>query len=67
MPTKIILTRHGHVEGIEPRRFRGRADVPLTPLGIEQAKQTAIKISSAWQPSVVYTSPMVRCISTGAC
>jgi hypothetical protein len=23
MPTKIILTRHGHVEGIEPRRFRG--------------------------------------------
>ncbi len=43
MQVKIILTRHGHVEGIEPRRFRGaRTDIPLTPLGIEQAKQMAI-------------------------
>ena len=66
MRAKIILTRHGHVEGIEPRRFRGRADVPLTPLGVEQAKQTAIKISGAWRPLVVYTSPMARCVSTGA-
>ena len=66
MTTKIILTRHGHVEGIETRRFRGRTDVPLTPLGVQQAKQTAIKIASAWRPSIVYTSPMGRCVSTGA-
>ena len=28
--TKIILVRHGHVEGISPERFRGRADLLLT-------------------------------------
>jgi phosphoserine phosphatase len=31
--TKIILTRHGHVEGINPERFRGRTDLSLTELG----------------------------------
>jgi phosphoserine phosphatase len=28
--TKIILIRHGHVEGISPERFRGRADLSST-------------------------------------
>lgn len=27
--TKVILTRHGSVEGIDPDRFRGRAEIPL--------------------------------------
>src|ERR1700730_12117219 len=31
--TKILLVRHGHVEGISPERFRGRADLPLTAGG----------------------------------
>jgi phosphoserine phosphatase len=65
MTTKIILTRHGHVEGIKPRRFRGREDIPLTSLGIEQAKATALRIATSWQPAVTYTSPMGRCVSTG--
>ena len=30
--TKIILVRHGHVEGISPERFRGRAELALTPI-----------------------------------
>jgi broad specificity phosphatase PhoE len=63
--TKIVLTRHGHVEGIEPERFRGRADVPLTELGRAQAKATARRISSAWRPRIVYTSPLGRCVETG--
>ncbi len=66
MTTKIILTRHGHVEGIEPQRFRGREDVPLTALGVEQAQATAIRIAAAWPPAAIYTSPLRRCISTGA-
>jgi len=65
MTTKIILTRHGHVEGIKPRRFRGRKNIPLTSLGAEQAKATASRIASAWQPVAVYASPMARCVSTG--
>ncbi len=65
MATKIILTRHGHVEGITPRRFRGREDVPLSNLGRAQADATGERISAAWRPSVVYTSPMGRCVATG--
>ena len=62
--TKIILTRHGHVEGISPERFRGRTDLPLTELGEAQAKAVAIRVASAWTPSMVYTSPMRRCLAT---
>lgn len=31
--TKFIRTRHGHVEGIDPERFRGRTELPLPELG----------------------------------
>jgi phosphoserine phosphatase len=63
--TKIILTRHGHVEGISPERFRGRTDVPLTEKGESQARAAAARIASGWKPQVVYTSPMTRCVATG--
>lgn len=63
--TKIVLTRHGHVEGISPERFRGRTDVPLTRLGEAQAQAVATRIAAAWKPKIVYTSPMTRCVATG--
>jgi len=63
--TKILLIRHGHVEGIKPERFRGRADVPLTDRGAAEAKAVAQRIASTWRPTKVYTSPMKRCIDTG--
>jgi Histidine phosphatase superfamily (branch 1) len=66
LTTKIILTRHGHVEGIDPRRFRGRAEIPLTALGVAQAKATAERIAASWRPVKIYTSPMGRCVATGA-
>ncbi|MGA7330044.1 MAG: histidine phosphatase family protein [Rhodomicrobium sp.] len=66
MTTKIILTRHGYVEGIKPPRFRGREDIPLSGLGVAQAKATAIRIAASCEPIAVYTSPMGRCISTGS-
>lgn len=65
MATKIILTRHGHVEGIQPARFRGRKDVPLSKLGVAQAAATARRIATGWRPSSLYTSPLSRCIETG--
>jgi phosphoserine phosphatase len=64
--TKLILVRHGHVEGIEPERFRGRADVPLTAEGVRQAFATARYLASRWQPTIAYTSPLERCVQTGA-
>jgi phosphoserine phosphatase len=63
--TKILLVRHGHVEGINPERFRGRADVPLTDRGAAEAKAVAQHIASSWRPRKVYTSPMKRCVDTG--
>ena len=64
--TKILLIRHGHVEGIEPRRFRGRAGVPLTALGLAQAQAVARRVAAGWQPIKVYTSPLERAVLTGA-
>jgi broad specificity phosphatase PhoE len=64
--TKIILVRHGHVEGIHPPHFRGREDLPLTELGHAQAFAVAQRIAAKWQPEGVYTSPLSRCVVTGA-
>jgi phosphoserine phosphatase len=64
--TKLLLTRHGHVEGIRPERFRGRAPLELTARGRTEAAAIAERIAGAWQPSKVYTSPLGRCVATGA-
>jgi probable phosphoglycerate mutase len=61
----LILVRHGHVEGIEPARFRGRLDLPLTERGRSQALATAIYIGSKWPIAAVYASPLSRCMDTG--
>lgn len=63
---QLILTRHGHVEGITPARFRGREDVPLSKLGVIQASATAKRIAEAWRPAAVYTSAMSRCVETAS-
>src|SRR5260370_3770362 len=63
--TKIIVVRHGHVEGISPERFRGRADLALTTEGRRQADATARRIHAVWAPAAVYTSPLSRSRATG--
>ena len=63
--TKVILVRHGHVEGISPERFRGRADLMLTPVGHREAEATARRIRATWTPAAVYSSPLNRCLATG--
>jgi phosphoserine phosphatase len=63
---KILLTRHGHVEGIEPERFRGRADLALTRRGQAEAEAVAQRIATGWRPSMIFTSPLRRCLATGA-
>jgi probable phosphoglycerate mutase len=64
--TKLLLTRHGHVEGIKPARFRGRAELPLTPTGLGQAALLAKRIALQWKPAAIYTSGLQRCVVTGA-
>lgn len=60
---RIILIRHGHVEGIAPERFRGRADLPLTDLGRRQAELTARRVAR-YQPAALYSSTLRRTIET---
>ena len=64
--SKIILTRHGHVEGIKPERFRGREPLQLTMRGEAEAAALAQRIAADWRPGHIYTSPMGRCIATAA-
>ena len=62
---RILLVRHGHVPGIEPERFRGGTNLPLTERGLREAQLTAQRIARLWQPTIAYTSPRQRCIDTG--
>lgn len=64
--TTCILVRHGHVEGIQPPCFRGRAELPLTPLGERQAHALRNRIAMEWQPDAVYSSPLSRCLLTAS-
>jgi len=64
--TRIVLVRHGHVEGMTPERFRGRRDVELSGLGTRQAQATAQGIAARWQPVAIYSSPLRRCRQTAA-
>ncbi len=62
--TKILLTRHGHVDGIKPARFRGRQPLALTAQGRADAAAVARRIAAFWRPVCIYTSPMERCVKT---
>jgi|SRR5579862_677833 len=61
---KIILIRHGHVEGIAPERFRGRRDIDLSELGRRQAQTMAQRVLQLWRPAALYSSPLKRCLQT---
>jgi probable phosphoglycerate mutase len=63
--TKILLTRHGHVEGIHPECFRGRAELALTRQGLAEAEALAGRVARTWKPAIVYTSALQRCVVTG--
>ena len=63
---KIILTRHGQVDGIDPPRFRGRMELDLTEIGHAQVAATAAAIAARWTPAAIYSSPMGRCRQTAA-
>ena len=66
MGTRVILVRHGHVEGIDPPRFRGRSELPLSELGLRQAEATRDYLGALGRVQALYTSPLRRCLRTGA-
>ena len=64
--TRLLVVRHGHVEGMSPERFRGRRDIDLSHLGAQQAQATARGIAGRWRPVAIYSSPLRRCLQTAA-
>lgn len=62
----IVLVRHGSVEGIEQPRFRGRRHFPLTGAGLRDVGHTAAVIAARHRPDIIVTSPLTRCVTTGA-
>ena len=62
--SKLILTRHGHVEGIIPPRFRGRIDLELTVRGGKEAARLSKRIPALWTPTALFCSPLKRSVAT---
>jgi probable phosphoglycerate mutase len=62
--TRIVLVRHGHVEGIYPPRFRGQTNLPLTSRGTRQAEMTRDLLANLPHPAAAYASPLSRCMTT---
>lgn len=46
MAITYLLVRHGEAEGNKEHRFIGQSDVPLSPLGIEQADAVCDQLAS---------------------
>jgi broad specificity phosphatase PhoE len=61
----IIFVRHGETDANRKRLALGRADPPLTDRGEQQAAAVADRVR-AFEPAVVWTSPLLRARSTAA-
>jgi broad specificity phosphatase PhoE len=59
---RLILVRHGETEHNRGQVTLGRADVPLTDRGRDQAR--AVAASFASPPAAVYSSPLSRALDT---
>ena len=63
--THVIVIRHGRTEWNRVERFRGRADLELDEVGIEQAEATAERVAE-WPIEAVYCSPLKRTMTTAS-
>ncbi|MET0254723.1 MAG: histidine phosphatase family protein [Luteibacter sp.] len=60
----LILSRHGETEWNVAGRAQGRADSPLTPMGIEQARALG-RVLAARGVEHIVTSTLPRALHTG--
>jgi broad specificity phosphatase PhoE len=63
-PTRLLLVRHGESEGNRDRTFTQNPDVPLTPVGCEQARAAARRMAARYHPSRIIASPFARARQT---
>ncbi|MBF6471698.1 MULTISPECIES: bifunctional RNase H/acid phosphatase [Nocardia] len=63
-PTRLLLLRHGQTELSVQRRYSGRGNPPLTPLGREQAARAAKMLAAKGGITAVVSSPLGRARET---
>jgi 2,3-bisphosphoglycerate-dependent phosphoglycerate mutase len=62
---KLVLVRHGQSQWNQENRFTGWVDVPLSPVGVEEAKNAGKLLREASLTfDVAYTSVLKRAIKT---
>lgn len=61
---KLLVIRHGQSEADIRRVCEGRADFPLTGLGLDQARRTARWLKEEARPTRIYASPLLRARQT---
>lgn len=62
--TTLLIVRHGLSQTNKERRYTGQLDVPLDPLGVEQAAQTARFLRKHYRIDAVYSSDLSRAYET---
>jgi alpha-ribazole phosphatase/probable phosphoglycerate mutase len=60
---RLLLARHGQSIWNAERRFQGRTDVPLSPLGVEQARALG-RALRPYRLAAAYVSPFRRAVET---
>lgn len=60
---KLILVRHGETIWNKQNRFQGKTDIPMSKIGLRQAKLLAKKLSNK-RIGMIYTSKLKRAIKT---
>jgi 2,3-bisphosphoglycerate-dependent phosphoglycerate mutase len=63
---QILLIRHGQSEADLLDVHEGRADYPLTSLGIEQANKMAQRVQHEFPPEMIWASTLQRASETAA-
>jgi 2,3-bisphosphoglycerate-dependent phosphoglycerate mutase len=61
---EILILRHGQSVADIEGRMEGRADYPLTELGVRQAQAAARWVKQTYPPLRIYTSSLLRTIQT---
>jgi len=62
---RLVLWRHGQTQWNVEGRFQGQSDIPLDPVGEQQAARAA-RLLAALQPSAIYSSDLARAAMTAA-
>ncbi len=65
MGVDLVIVRHGRTAWNREVRFRGRMDLPLDEVGLQQAEAAARAVFARWPAlSAIYSSPLQRAVQT---